>query len=50
MFAPLPALRRVRTVWLASLLALSFGGTTRAAEPLEPLLVANQKSALKVLL
>ena len=50
MFAPFPALRRVRTVWLASVLALSFGGTTRAAEPLEPLLVANQKSALKVLL
>jgi sulfonate transport system substrate-binding protein len=37
-------------VILGALLAFSFSQTTQAAEPLQPLLVANQKSALKVLL
>ncbi len=50
MSAPFPPLLRARHVILGALLALTFGQTTQAAEQLEPLLVANQKSALKVLL
>lgn len=50
MSAPFAPLLRVRHVILGALLAFSFSQTTQAAEQLQPLLVANQKSALKVLL
>lgn len=41
---------RFKCLLIGTLLALSSGQYAQAAEPLQPLLVANQKSALKVLL
>jgi len=43
-------LSRTKRLLLGALIALSLGQYSHAAEPLQPLLVANQKSALKVLL
>ena len=47
---PAFSVTRTRSLLLGMFLALSLGQSSQAADALQPLLVANQKSALKVLL
>jgi len=50
MSVPISKTFRAKNLLLGALLALSFSQYSQAADALQPLLVANQKSALKVLL
>lgn len=50
MSASITSRLRATSLLLGTLLALSLGQSAQAADALQPLLVANQKSALKILL